>query len=79
MGEPEENQKVHLPDVQVEMPPRDLLRRLLEIDPTKRLRSVRVLQTILLYKGYNWEDVKTKKFSPKEMLEAHSYAKIVTT
>ncbi|CAH1376084.1 unnamed protein product, partial [Tenebrio molitor] len=40
---------------------RDLLLRLLHTQPTKRLRSLRTLQTIAFYKNFNFEDVKLKK------------------
>ncbi|GJQ88800.1 hypothetical protein Trydic_g14224, partial [Trypoxylus dichotomus] len=56
------SQKVSLPDgVELDLPSKDLLLRLLEIDPIRRLRSVRTLQGIAFYKGYNFEDVKRKK------------------
>ncbi|KAK4874731.1 hypothetical protein RN001_014091 [Aquatica leii] len=77
IGENGANQKIKLPDVFLEVPVRDLLLRLLEIDPTKRLRSIRTLQTIALYKGYNWDDVKTKKISPNELLKIHLKKKLV--
>lgn len=40
---------------------KDLLLRLLEIDPTKRLRSIRVLQTLGFYMGFDFEELKLKK------------------
>lgn len=44
---------------------KDLLLRLLEIEPTKRLRSLRTLQTIAFYKNFDFEGVKEKKVSSK--------------
>lgn len=58
-----------LPDggVNLDLPSRDLLGRLLEVDPVRRLRSLRTLQTIAFYKGYNFEDVKKKKVRCSEI------------
>lgn len=50
-------------NVDLDVPSKDLLMRLLEIDPSKRLRSLRTLKTISFYKGYNFEAVKEKKVS----------------
>lgn len=51
-----------LPDgVCLDVAVKDLLLRLLEVDPTKRLRSLRTLQTIAFYKGFDFEKVKEKK------------------
>lgn len=47
--------------VHLDTPSLDLLNRLLCVDPNLRLRSLRTLQTIAFYKGYNFEDVKLKK------------------
>lgn len=40
---------------------RDLLTRLLEIDPQKRLRSLYALERIAMYKNYSFADVRMKK------------------
>lgn len=50
-------------DVKLDVKSKDLLLRLLEVDTTKRLRSLRTLQTIAFYKGYNFENVKAKQVS----------------
>ncbi|KAL3274706.1 hypothetical protein HHI36_016083 [Cryptolaemus montrouzieri] len=52
-------------------PSRDLLERLLEKDPTKRLRSLRSLTTIAFFKDYQIEKVKEKTVSPKALLQNH--------
>lgn len=44
-------------------PSKDLLARLLVVDPQKRLHSLRALGTIAFFKGYSFEDVKVKKVS----------------
>ncbi|XP_076270437.1 ribosomal protein S6 kinase like isoform X2 [Rhynchophorus ferrugineus] len=51
------------------VPSRDLLLRLLDIDPKRRLRSIRKLETIAFYKGYNIEDA--RKIRAKELLVKH--------
>ncbi|KAF7270700.1 hypothetical protein GWI33_016368 [Rhynchophorus ferrugineus] len=51
------------------VPSRDLLLRLLDIDPKRRLRSTRKLETIAFYKGYNIEDA--RKIRAKELLVKH--------
>lgn len=48
-------------DVQIDVKTKDLLLRLLELDPSKRLRSIMKLQTIAFYKDYNFNDVKKRK------------------
>ncbi|CAH2048692.1 unnamed protein product, partial [Iphiclides podalirius] len=50
---------------------RALLMRLLERDPKVRMRSLRQLQQSALYMGFNFEHVKSKKMSPKSILERH--------
>ncbi|KAK9888153.1 hypothetical protein WA026_000422 [Henosepilachna vigintioctopunctata] len=57
--------------VELDTPSRDLLLRLLQIDPSRRLRSLRTLTTIAFYKGYNIQDVQEKKVSPNELLKLH--------
>ncbi|XP_055532144.1 serine/threonine-protein kinase S6KL [Wyeomyia smithii] len=47
----------------------DLLKRLLETKPQYRLRSVLQLQRIALYKNYNWDAVRTKQISPRQLFE----------
>lgn len=47
----------------LDAPSKDLLARLLVVDPQKRLHSLRALGTIAFFKGYNFEDVKGKKVS----------------
>lgn len=59
-----------LPDkCELNLPCKDLLLRLLEPDPTKRLRSLRVLQTLAFFMKFDFEDVKKKKVS----LFLHNY------
>lgn len=61
-----------LPDqCELNLPCKDLLLRLLEPDPTKRLRSLRVLQTLAFFMKFDFEEVKKKKFEPAEMLKQH--------
>lgn len=48
-------------DIILDVAVKDLLLRLLEVDPSKRLRSLRTLQTIAFYKGFDFEKVKEKK------------------
>jgi hypothetical protein len=57
----EEMKMVRLPRKVPDVGSRDLLLRLLHTQPTKRLRSLRTLQTIAFYKNFNFEDVKLKK------------------
>ncbi|CAH0564536.1 unnamed protein product [Brassicogethes aeneus] len=56
--------------VELNVPCKDLLLRLLEIEPTRRLRSLRTLQTIALYKGYNFEHVREKREKPNDLLKS---------
>nr|XP_021185484.2 serine/threonine-protein kinase S6KL [Helicoverpa armigera] len=48
---------------------RGLLMRLLERDPRVRIRNLRQLQQSAFYMKFNFEHVKTKKISPKSVLE----------
>ncbi|CAH2096044.1 unnamed protein product [Euphydryas editha] len=48
---------------------RALLLRLLDTDPKFRLRSLRQLQQTAFYLKYNFEHVKSKKISPRQVLE----------
>lgn len=57
--------KVLLPDGFLDVPSKDLLLRLLQVEPKQRLRSLRTLTTISFFKGYNFEDVKKKKVQIK--------------
>ncbi|KAH9627873.1 hypothetical protein HF086_015317 [Spodoptera exigua] len=50
---------------------RGLLMRLLERDPRVRIRNLRQLQQSAFYMKYNFEQVKTKKISPRSILERH--------
>lgn len=47
--------------VDLDLPAKDLLLRLLEADPSRRMRSFRTLQTIAFYKGFDFEKVREKK------------------
>lgn len=46
---------------------KDLLLRLLNTDPNKRLRSLRTLQSIAFYKGFNFESVREGNVSKKSL------------
>ncbi|CAG4971463.1 unnamed protein product [Colias eurytheme] len=48
---------------------RALLLRLLERNPRYRLKSLKHLKESAFYMGFNFEDVKSKKISPKCLLE----------
>ncbi|XP_066246705.1 serine/threonine-protein kinase S6KL [Euwallacea similis] len=64
--------KVILPEgVFLDIPSRDLLLRLLEVQPQKRLHSVRALGTLAFYKGYDIEEVRGKKSKAKTLLVKH--------
>lgn len=56
-----------LPDTvtSLDMPSRDLLGRLLHIDPHQRLRSLYSLERIAMYKGYAIADVRRRKVIEK--------------
>ena len=45
------------------VPARDLVARLLERDPRKRLRSLHALQTIAFYMNFSFTDVRAKRVS----------------
>ncbi|KAF5280795.1 hypothetical protein FQA39_LY17976 [Lamprigera yunnana] len=66
-----ENDKVLLPIEVLDRSSCDILERLLDIDPNRRLHSLRTIQNISFFKGYNWNDVKIKKINPKKILEEH--------
>ncbi|XP_045477451.1 serine/threonine-protein kinase S6KL isoform X2 [Harmonia axyridis] len=72
-GQNKENRKPgSLPEeVELDPPSRDLLQRLLEIDPKKRLRSLRSLTTIAFFKGYDFQKVKMKSIKPKSIMEKY--------
>ncbi|CAB3220674.1 unnamed protein product [Arctia plantaginis] len=50
---------------------RGLLMRLLERDPRVRMRNLRQLQQSAFYMGFNIENVKARKLSPKSIFEKH--------
>jgi len=62
-------------------PSKDLLARLLVVDPQKRLHSLRALSTIAFFKGYSFEDVQVKKVSklcPRgSHIEIHSCLRLI--
>ncbi|XP_039752894.1 serine/threonine-protein kinase S6KL isoform X1 [Pararge aegeria] len=60
---------------QLAKPARALLMRLLEKDPKVRLRNLRQLQQSAFYLGFNFERIKSKKMSPKCVLENHLASK----
>ncbi|XP_028148616.2 serine/threonine-protein kinase S6KL isoform X1 [Diabrotica virgifera virgifera] len=69
---PQDRKPGSLPeDVDLDVPCRDLLLRLLEVQPHKRLRSVRTLETIAFYKGYRFSEVKEKRVSPSDLLKKY--------
>ncbi|XP_044760618.1 serine/threonine-protein kinase S6KL [Coccinella septempunctata] len=59
------------PDKTLDAPSRDLLLRLLETDPKKRMRSFRTLTTVAFFKGYNFQHVRDKKVKPISILEKY--------
>ncbi|CAG9863547.1 unnamed protein product [Phyllotreta striolata] len=66
----EENQPAgSLPEgAELDASTKDLLQRLLQVDPGKRLRSVRTLETIAFYQNYRMSDVRNRRVRPKEVL-----------
>ncbi|XP_018323888.1 serine/threonine-protein kinase S6KL [Agrilus planipennis] len=56
-------------DIFIDNASKDLLLRLLEVDPTKRLRSLRVMKTIAFFKGFNFEAIEAKQVRPSDILE----------
>nr|XP_023027808.1 serine/threonine-protein kinase S6KL-like [Leptinotarsa decemlineata] len=56
-------------DVELDVASKDLLMRLLEFEPHKRLKSLRTLETIAFYKGYSFKDVREKKIKPNDLLK----------
>jgi hypothetical protein len=73
----EEMKTVRLPRKVPDVGSRDLLLRLLHTQPTKRLRSLRTLQTIAFYKNFNFEDVKLKKVRPIDLLPGAPQEEVV--
>ncbi|RZC39643.1 hypothetical protein BDFB_007922, partial [Asbolus verrucosus] len=59
---------VELPQHDLDVPSRDLLLRLLRVQPSARLRSLRALQTIAFYKGFDFEEVRQKRVKPNDLL-----------
>lgn len=53
--------RVNLPDFDLSLQCKDLLLRLLEIEPSKRLRSLRTLQTISFFHKFDFEEIKERK------------------
>nr|XP_032517285.1 serine/threonine-protein kinase S6KL [Danaus plexippus plexippus] len=51
---------------------RTLLMRLLETDPRHRMRSLRTLQQSAFYMNFNFEHIKSKKITPKHVLEQNT-------
>ena len=69
---------VVLPEnVVLDVPTKDLLLRLLEVDPTRRLRNLRTLETIAFYKNYNFKHVKEKKASNSVTNIKHGFNYII--
>ncbi|XP_057661089.1 serine/threonine-protein kinase S6KL-like [Diorhabda carinulata] len=69
---PQEKKPGSLPeDVDLDVQCKDLLMRLLELQPHKRLRSVRTLETIPFYKGYDFRIIKEKALKPNEILRKY--------
>lgn len=63
MNKPLENGWVRLPDDCTTLPAdaQDLLHRLLEFHPDRRIRSIFALQRIAFFMGFNFNDAKKKK------------------
>ncbi|XP_050311530.1 serine/threonine-protein kinase S6KL-like [Anthonomus grandis grandis] len=60
--------RVQMPEISVGMAARDLLLRLLEVEPKNRIKSVRALGNIAFYKGYKFENVKGERVKAKDLL-----------
>ncbi|XP_014254335.1 serine/threonine-protein kinase S6KL [Cimex lectularius] len=58
-----------LEDVGLSVAARDLIGRLLQPDPTKRLRSLLTLKTIPFFMGFNFDHARAKKIHPKNLFE----------
>ncbi|KFB38878.1 AGAP000234-PA-like protein [Anopheles sinensis] len=69
-----------LPEAVDRLPPaeRDLLQRLLQPVPEKRLRSLLQLQRIAIYQHYRWDDVRNFKMKPQSYIQ-HSTLDYETT
>ncbi|KAJ8915997.1 hypothetical protein NQ315_016675 [Exocentrus adspersus] len=53
------------------MASKDILQRLLELDPTRRLRSFRALETTAFFKDFNVKDILEKKVKPNDLLKLY--------
>ncbi|KAJ8931684.1 hypothetical protein NQ314_015400 [Rhamnusium bicolor] len=57
--------------VELDLPSKDLLLRLLELQPSRRLRSIRTLETIAFYKGFSFKDVRERKIKPNDLIKLY--------
>lgn len=62
---------VNIPEAECSVAAKDLLNRLLIVNPQKRLHSLSALQNIAYFKDISFADVRSKKISPKEILGTH--------
>uniref|UniRef100_T1HDV1 Protein kinase domain-containing protein n=1 Tax=Rhodnius prolixus TaxID=13249 RepID=T1HDV1_RHOPR len=49
----------------------DLITRLLQVNPTSRLRNFLTLRTLKFFHGFRIDKIKSKQRHPKELLEEH--------
>uniref|UniRef100_A0A023F0X3 Putative catalytic domain of agc family protein serine/threonine kinase n=1 Tax=Triatoma infestans TaxID=30076 RepID=A0A023F0X3_TRIIF len=49
----------------------DLITRLLQVNPTNRLRNFLTLRTLKFFHGFNIDKIKSKQINPRELLEHH--------
>lgn len=59
---------ISIPKAECSIAAKDLITRLLIINPHKRLHSLSALQNIAYFKGFSFADVRSKKISSKEIL-----------
>ncbi|XP_045484047.1 serine/threonine-protein kinase S6KL isoform X1 [Pieris rapae] len=60
-----------LPNAELSKAARGLLIKLLEVNPQYRVKSLRQLQQTAFFMGFNFDDIKIKKNSPKTMLQQY--------
>ncbi|GAB0094529.1 hypothetical protein DMENIID0001_098410 [Sergentomyia squamirostris] len=56
---------------EIALPARDLLERLLVVNPQKRIRSVLGLERIAMFKDFSFDDCKRKKMKPSTYIYKH--------
>uniref|UniRef100_A0A1B0CWP2 Protein kinase domain-containing protein n=1 Tax=Lutzomyia longipalpis TaxID=7200 RepID=A0A1B0CWP2_LUTLO len=72
-GVEEDEMTVNLPKEAENIPvaAKDLLQRLLVVNPQKRIRSVLSLERIAMYMAFSFEDCKLKKMKPSNFIYKH--------